>query len=73
MSSILNDLDRSEDASLWKTVLNDLRSGSSGDKDTNVKDVCKENEYNCFMNRCEHGKEVLFLNIRVICIRLLIC
>lgn len=66
MSCILNDLDGSEDNSLWKTVLNDLRSGSSGDKDTNVKDLCKENEYNGFMNRCEHGKEVLFLNILII-------
>lgn len=47
---ILNDLNGSEDAVLCKAVSDDLGSSSSGDKDTNVKDVCEENEYNCFTN-----------------------
>ena len=44
LACILNDLNGSEDDVLWKAVSDDLRSGSSGDKDTNVKDVCEENE-----------------------------
>lgn len=48
-SCILNDRDGSDDDVLWKVVSGDSRSGSSGDEDTNVKEVCEENEYNCFM------------------------
>lgn len=44
-SCILNDLDAP-----WKAVSDDLRGGPSGVKDTNVKDVCEENECNCFRN-----------------------
>ena len=50
LACILNDLNGSEDDVLWKAVSDDLGSGSSGGKYTNVKDVCEENEYNCFMN-----------------------
>ena len=49
-SCILTDLDGSEDDVLWKAVLDDSGRGSSGGKDTNVKAVCEEDEYNCFMN-----------------------
>lgn len=49
VSCILNDLDGSEGDAVWKAALGDARSGSS-DKDTNVRYVCEENEYNCFMN-----------------------
>lgn len=40
----------SEDDALCKSVLDDSKSGTSGDKDTNVKEVRGENECNCFMN-----------------------